>query len=208
MAQDSFVSCERSDIGSAQKRLDAAGRPQRPAQRTSRPSAQRAAIDAADLSGGDMVSAIFNDDELRQRAWDVAASVVDPEIPVLSIADLGVLRDVAIRDGQVEVAITPTYSGCPAMNMIALEIELALEREGFRNSKVRTVLSPAWTTDWMSEDGRRKLSEYGIPPPQAAHSRRALFDVQQVPCPQCDSEDTAVLSHIGSTSCKALWRSQ
>ena len=104
-----------------------------------------------------MVNALFTDAELRQHAWNTAATVVDPEIPVLTIADLGVLRDVAIRDGQVEVAITPTYSGCPAMNMIGLEIELALEREGFRNSKVRTVLSPAWTTDWMSEDGRRKL---------------------------------------------------
>ena len=111
-----------------------------------------------------------------------------------------------IRDGQVEVAITPTYSGCPAMNMIGLEIELALEREGFRNSKVRTVLSPAWTTDWMSEDGRRKLREYGIAPPQAAGSRRALFGVQQVACPQCGSGDTEVLSEFGSTSCKALWR--
>ena len=105
-------------------------------------------------------------------------SVVDPEIPVLTIADLGVLRDVAVNDGRVEVAITPTYSGCPAMNMIALEIELALEREGFRDSKVRTVLSPAWTTDWMSEDGRRKLAEYGIAPPLAASSRRALFGVR------------------------------
>ncbi len=94
-----------------------------------------------------MVTALFSDAELRQHAWNIAAAVVDPEIPVLTIADLGVLRDVAIRDGQVEVAITPTYSGCPAMNMITLEIELALEREGFRNSKVRTVLSPAWTTD-------------------------------------------------------------
>ena len=123
-------------------------------------------------------------------------SVVDPEIPVLTIADLGVLRDVAVNDGRVEVAITPTYSGCPAMNMIALEIELALEREGFRSSKIRTVLSPAWTTDWMSEDGRRKLREYGIAPPQAASSRRALFGVQQVACPQCGSGDTEVLVRI------------
>ncbi len=153
-----------------------------------------------------MVIAVFDDAELRQRAWDVAASVVDPEIPVLSIADLGVLRDVAVNDGEVEVAITPTYSGCPAMNMIALEIELALEREGFRNSKVRTVLSPAWTTDWMSEDGRRKLRDYGIAPPLAAGSRRALFGAQQVACPQCGSGDTEVLSEFGSTSCKALWR--
>ena len=99
-----------------------------------------------------MVAVLDND--LRQRAWDAAAQVVDPEIPVLTIADLGVLRDVAVHDGKIEVAITPTYSGCPAMNMIALEIELALERAGFARPTVRTVLSPAWTTDWMSEDGR------------------------------------------------------
>jgi ring-1,2-phenylacetyl-CoA epoxidase subunit PaaD len=90
--------------------------------------------------------------------------------------------------------------------MIGLEIELALEREGFRSPKVRTVLSPAWTTDWMSDDGRRKLREYGIAPPQAASSRRALFGVEHVACPQCGSEDTEVLSEFGSTSCKALWR--
>jgi ring-1,2-phenylacetyl-CoA epoxidase subunit PaaD len=153
-----------------------------------------------------MVTSVQNDADLRRRAWDAAAGVVDPEIPVLTIADLGVLRDVAVTDGRVEVAITPTYSGCPAMNMIALEIELALEREGIGGSKVRTVLSPAWTTDWMSEDGRRKLRDYGIAPPQPSSSRRALFGVQQVACPQCGSGDTEVLSEFGSTSCKALWR--
>jgi len=153
-----------------------------------------------------MVSAVFNDTDLRQRAWDVAAAVVDPEIPVLTIADLGVLRDVAVHDGRVEVEITPTYSGCPAMNMIALEIELALEREGFRKPKIHTVLSPAWTTDWMSEAGRRKLSEYGIAPPPPSSSRRALFGIQQVACPQCGSQNTELLSEFGSTSCKALWR--
>ena len=153
-----------------------------------------------------MVTAVFNDTALRQRAWDAVAGVVDPEIPVLTIADLGVLRDVAINDGWVEVTITPTYSGCPAMNMIALEIELALEREGIHGPKIRTVLSPAWTTDWMSDDGRRKLKEYGIAPPQAGSGRRALFGGQQVTCPQCGSDDTEVLSEFGSTSCKALWR--
>ena len=144
--------------------------------------------------------------DLRQRAWNAVASVVDPEIPVLTIADLGVLREVTVRDGDVEVAITPTYSGCPAMNMIALEIELALEREGFRRPKIRTVLSPAWTTDWMSEDGRRKLREYGIAPPLPSSSRRALFGVEEVACPQCGSKDTELISEFGSTSCKALWR--
>jgi ring-1,2-phenylacetyl-CoA epoxidase subunit PaaD len=153
-----------------------------------------------------MVTALQNDTDLRRRAWDAAAAVVDPEIPVLTIADLGVLRDIAVADGRVEVAITPTYSGCPAMNMIALEIELALGRAGFRGSKVHTVLSPAWTTDWMSDDGRRKLREYGIAPPQAGAGRRALFGEQQVACPQCGSGDTEVLSEFGSTSCKALWR--
>jgi len=144
--------------------------------------------------------------DLRQTAWNAAAQVVDPEIPVLTIADLGVLREVTVIDGAVEVAITPTYSGCPAMNMIALEIELALEREGIRNPKIRTVLSPAWTTDWMSEQGRQKLKEYGIAPPQAGSGRRALFGEQVVACPQCGSVNTEVLSEFGSTSCKALWR--
>src|SRR6476661_9572037 len=140
-----------------------------------------------------MVTALLSDTELRQRAWNAASQVVDPEIPVLTIADLGVLRDVAVSDGRVEVAITPTYSGCPAMNMIALEIELALRRAGFADAKVRTVLSPAWTTDWMSDDGRRKLREYGIAPPQAASGRRALFGEQQVACPQCGSVETEVM---------------
>ena len=153
-----------------------------------------------------MVIAMLDDAALQQHAWDVAARVVDPEIPVLTIADLGVLRDVSVNQGRVEVAITPTYSGCPAMNMITLEIELALEREGFRDSKVRTVLAPAWTTDWMSEAGRRKLREYGIAPPQGASSRRALFGKDVVACPQCGSDDTEVLSEFGSTACKALWR--
>ncbi len=147
-----------------------------------------------------------SDADLRQRAWDAAASVVDPEIPVLTIADLGVLREVTLRDGCVEVAITPTYSGCPAMSMIAFDIAVALERAGFPDAHVRTVLSPAWTTDWMSEDGRRKLRDYGIAPPLPASSRRALFGVQQVACPQCGSGDTELLSEFGSTSCKALWR--
>jgi len=153
-----------------------------------------------------MVTAVDDNTALRQRAWDAAASVVDPEIPVLSIADLGVLRDVVLDGDHVEVAITPTYSGCPAMNMIALEIELALERAGFHHSKVRTVLSPAWTTDWMSEEGRQKLRAYGIAPPQASNSRRALFGGQAVACPQCGSDNTELLSEFGSTSCKALWR--
>jgi ring-1,2-phenylacetyl-CoA epoxidase subunit PaaD len=152
------------------------------------------------------VTAHTASDDLRQRAWAAAATVVDPEIPVLTIEDLGVLREVTIVDGRVEVAITPTYSGCPAMNMIALQIELALESEGIAKPVVRTVLSPAWTTDWMSDDGRRKLKDYGIAPPQPASGRRALFGADEVDCPQCGSDETELLSEFGSTSCKALWR--
>ncbi|MGC2776245.1 MAG: 1,2-phenylacetyl-CoA epoxidase subunit PaaD [Bradyrhizobium sp.] len=153
-----------------------------------------------------MVVADTSPAELRRRAWDAAATVADPEIPVLTIDDLGVLREVEVVGDHVEVAITPTYSGCPAMNMIALEIELALERAGFRDSRVRTVLAPAWTTDWMSEEGRRKLKEYGIAPPLPASGRRALFGVAAVACPQCGSVDTEQLAEFGSTACKALWR--
>ena len=141
-----------------------------------------------------------------QRAWDAAAGVCDPEIPVLSIADLGVLRDVHEDGGVVEVVITPTYSGCPAMAMITVEIEVALERAGIAPARVVTVLSPAWTTDWMSEAGRRKLSDYGIAPPAGAAGRRALFSVDVVACPLCGSVRTARIAEFGSTSCKALWR--
>ena len=147
------------------------------------------------------------DTELRARAWAAAAAVVDPEIPVLTIADLGVLRDVRVgADGTVEVSITPTYSGCPAMTVIALEVELALARAGFDKARVTAVLSPAWTTDWMSEEGRRKLAEYGIAPPARRAGRRALFGIETVACPRCGSEDTEEISAFGSTACKALRR--
>ncbi len=142
-----------------------------------------------------------------RRAREAVSAVVDPEIPVLTIADLGVLRDVAERDGAVEVTITPTYSGCPAMNVIALEVELALARAGIEGARVRTVLAPAWTTDWLTADGRRKLAGFGIAPPEAAGSRRALFgEPAALPCPRCGSADTEQISAFGSTACKALWR--
>jgi ring-1,2-phenylacetyl-CoA epoxidase subunit PaaD len=144
---------------------------------------------------------------LRERARAAAASVVDPEIRVLTIEDLGVLRAVSIaQDGAVEVSITPTYSGCPAMNVIALEVELALVRADIANGRVKTVLSPAWTTDWMSEEGRRKLEEYGIAPPAPKTTRRALFGIEAIACPRCGSGDTERLAEFGSTACKALWR--
>lgn len=142
-----------------------------------------------------------------QRARIAAASVVDPEIPVLTIEDLGVLREVRRGpDDAVEVVITPTYSGCPAMNLIALEIEMAVERAGIENPRIVTVLSPAWTTDWMSEPGRAKLEKYGIAPPVGKASRRALFGEVAVSCPKCGSEQTERISEFGSTACKALYR--
>ncbi len=145
-------------------------------------------------------------EELRRRAWNAAASVVDPEIPALTIADLGVLRDVVVSDDGVEVAITPTYTGCPAMQMITLDIEMALERAGIPGARVKTVLSPAWTTDWLSEEGRAKLAASGIVPPVHAASRRELFAEEQVACPRCGSGETERLAEFGSTACKSLYR--
>ncbi len=142
----------------------------------------------------------------RDQAWDAAAQVCDPEIPVLTIADLGVLREVREADGVIEVVITPTYSGCPAMNMIAVEIETALDIAGIKPARIVTVLSPAWTTDWMTSEGRQKLTAYGIAPPNAAAGRRALFAVDTVACPRCASIHTSRIAEFGSTSCKALWR--
>ncbi len=142
-----------------------------------------------------------------ERAREAAAAVPDPEIPVLTVADLGVLRNVRVaEDGVLEVEITPTYTGCPAMHAIALDIQAALARAGLGNARVVTVLSPAWTTDWMSEEGRRKLMDYGIAPPAPGAGRRALFGVESVTCPRCGSEDTEEIAAFGSTPCKALHR--
>ena len=144
--------------------------------------------------------------DARQRAYDAVATVTDPEIPVLTIADLGVLRDVTLTGERVEVTITPTYSGCPAMHVIALEIDLALARAGFADRAIRIVLSPAWTTDWLTEVGRDKLAAYGIAPPARTGGRRALFGETAIACPRCHSADTERLAEFGSTACKSLYR--
>jgi ring-1,2-phenylacetyl-CoA epoxidase subunit PaaD len=146
-------------------------------------------------------------ERLRADALRIAGEVADPEIPVLSIADLGVLRDVRVTDaGRVEVDITPTYFGCPAMTMIAVNIETALAARGI-DARVKLVLSPAWTTDWMTQEGRDKLRDYGIAPPAPKASRRALFGMEEeVACPRCGSIETEKLSEFGSTACKSLWR--
>lgn len=132
--------------------------------------------------------------------------MLDPEVPVLTIADLGVLRDVRVDDGRVTVTITPTYSGCPAMDTIRDDLKLALTRAGFDEVDVRLTLSPAWTTDWMTDDGRRKLAAYGIAPPTGRAAASGAVRVRLgVKCPQCGSLDTREISRFGSTSCKALW---
>jgi ring-1,2-phenylacetyl-CoA epoxidase subunit PaaD len=153
-----------------------------------------------------VVHAPAQGEALRARAWEVAAKVVDPEIPVLTIEDLGVLRDIKVENGKLEVFITPTYSGCPAMFVIALNIEAALEDAGFGLPKITTVLSPAWSTDWLSDAGRAKLKAYGIAPPVGRAGRRALFGDEAVACPRCGSSETERISEFGSTACKALWR--
>ena len=136
------------------------------------------------------------------------ADVVDPEIPVLTIEDLGVLRDVAVEDGRVVVTVTPTYSGCPAMDEIRADVRAALARRGWTDVEVRTTLTPAWTTDWMSDDGRRKLVDYGIAPPTRT-AGPVLVQLGRRPelrCPRCGSGDTEELTRFASTSCKSLWR--
>ena len=138
---------------------------------------------------------------------EAVGQVLDPEVPVLTIEDLGVLRDVRVEDGRVTVVITPTYSGCPAMDVIRRRIEETLVAEGIESYDVETVLSPAWTTDWMSAEGKRKLTEYGIAPPTGHRAVGGPVTLSlTVRCPLCGSPDTTELSRFGSTACKSLWR--
>ncbi|MEU4601623.1 1,2-phenylacetyl-CoA epoxidase subunit PaaD [Kribbella sp. NPDC023972] len=137
--------------------------------------------------------------------FEAVGEVADPEVPVLTIADLGVLRGVRHEGDQVVVTITPTYSGCPAMDVIRQEVELTLDHLGV-DGRVETVLSPAWTTDWMSEAGKAKLVEYGIAPPTGRHAVGPVMLSLTIRCPLCGSPDTTELSRFGSTSCKSLWR--
>lgn len=141
--------------------------------------------------------------------WTILESVTDPEIPVLTVADMGIIRDVRVHpDETVEVVITPTYSGCPAMNTIEVNIRAALQESGFEKVKVTTVLRPAWTTDWLSEEGKRKLKEYGIAPPQGGSvDKGALFaEERAIECPHCGSTNTRMVSQFGSTPCKAHYQ--
>jgi len=132
------------------------------------------------------------------QVWDWLHQVPDPEIPVISLTDLGIVRDVAFEGGTCVVTVTPTYSGCPATSIINLDIETALRDHGLRDIELRRQLSPAWTTDWMTQEGRDKLAAYGIAPPQPAGGPDK--------CPHCSSPNVERLSQFGSTPCKAQWR--
>lgn len=133
-----------------------------------------------------------------EQVWDWLSAVPDPEIPVISLTDLGIIRDVAWADDTLVVTVTPTYSGCPATSIINLDIETALRGHGIEKIELKRQLSPAWTTDWLSEEGRAKLEEFGIAPPQPAGGPDH--------CPHCGSENVEKVSQFGSTPCKATWR--
>jgi ring-1,2-phenylacetyl-CoA epoxidase subunit PaaD len=157
---------------------------------------------AAELSGAHVAGATPPSD--KSTAWRVAASVLDPEVPVLTIEDLGILRDVREDDDGVVVTITPTYSGCPAMEAIRSDILAAFRDAGREDVRVDFTLTPAWTTDWMSEAGKAKLLDYGIVPPRPRGSGPVALTLS-LRCPQCGSPDTRELSRFGSTACKSLW---
>lgn len=147
-------------------------------------------------------------DTKEQEIWQVLEQVSDPEIPVLSVVDLGVIRQVNIGDDtDVEIVITPTYSGCPAMKVIEEDISKAMKFSGFNNFQIKTVLNPPWTTDWLSENGRKKLFEYGIAPPvEGSEDKNELFSKpKHIQCPNCKSTNTKMKSQFGSTPCKSLY---
>ena len=143
------------------------------------------------------------------KIWSILETVTDPEVPVLTVTDLGIIRDVKLNAGEVEVIITPTYTGCPAMDMITMNIRLALLEQGYNKIKITSVLSPAWTTDWMSEAGKKKLKAYGIAPPnpkQVVCDTKLFAEQEAIQCPHCDSYHTKLISQFGSTACKALYK--
>lgn len=147
----------------------------------------------------------------EQQVYRWLADVADPEVPALSILDLGIVRRVAVSNTgngtTATIAITPTYSGCPAMDVIAMGIRMTLASRGIKQIVIEPQLSPAWTTDWMTEEGKAKLKAYGIAPPnRKAFQPLGLFEEDNVACPRCGSEDTEQVSQFGPTSCKALYK--
>lgn len=144
----------------------------------------------------------------EQQIWNILEEVKDPEVPVLSVIDLGIVRSVKTRNDQIDIIITPTYSGCPAMDVINMDIRLKLIEKGFRNITIQQQLSPAWTTDWLSEEGKKKLKAFGIAPPNAKQQfcTSEMFIQEAVQCPRCNSWHTELISQFGSTACKSMYR--
>ncbi len=146
----------------------------------------------------------------KSQIWSYLEEVIDPEIPVLNVVEMGIVRDVEIQGGQVIVKITPTYSGCPAMNAIEMEIQKTLREKGIDTFKVKTDYKESWTTDWMTEHARKKLKDYGIAPPEKTGDDSGFLaslksSQKIVPCPYCDSMDTELQSEFGSTACKSQY---
>lgn len=145
----------------------------------------------------------------KENILSILEEVTDPEVPVLSVIDLGIIRNIKMEGDTVEVTITPTYSGCPAMDVISMNIKMELLSHGFKNIKIIQSLSPAWTTDWMSEKGKQKLKDYGIAPPnpkQQVCNDKLFAPDEAVQCPHCNSYHTHRISEFGSTACKALYQ--
>ena len=144
----------------------------------------------------------------ESRIWTLLEEVKDPEVPVLSVIDMGIIRSVKTEADQIRITITPTYSGCPAMDIISMDIRLKLIEKGYRNVIIQQSLSPAWTTDWMSENGKQKLKAFGIAPPNPVQQfcTSEMFREESVECPRCHSVHTERISEFGSTACKALYR--
>jgi len=145
----------------------------------------------------------------KKALYAYLEEIKDPEVPVLSIIDLGIVRDIIMHEDELEVIITSTYTGCPAMDMIAAQIRIELATLGFKKVKITNAISPPWTTEWMSEEGKRKLKEYGIAPPnprQQVCDEKLFAAAEAVQCPHCDSWHTHRVSEFGSTPCKALYR--
>ncbi|HWC52166.1 MAG TPA: 1,2-phenylacetyl-CoA epoxidase subunit PaaD [Chitinophagaceae bacterium] len=147
-------------------------------------------------------------DTAKEKIVSILETITDPEVPVLSVIDLGIVREIKISEHEIEIVITPTYSGCPAMDVIRINIQMTLLSHGYKNVKITQVLSPAWTTEWMSEEGKRKLKEYGIAPPnpkQQVCDQKLFAAAEAVQCPHCNSYHTHRVSEFGSTACKALY---
>ena len=145
----------------------------------------------------------------KETIWNLLKEIPDPEVPAINIVELGVVREVIIHDDSLEIIITPTYSGCPAMKMIEEDIISTLKENGFENIKIKTIFSPPWTTDWMTDETKAKLKSYGIAPPDKL-SKEELFPFLSekkkiLSCPYCNSENTVLQSQFGSTACKALY---